>query len=111
VQPHQRVVTAHGTALEILDLAPLQPQLAGLVDADRGALGRVHAAGDFALGLDQPCRGGLPGWKGLEVPRLVLVVIVGDPGDLLFAVGRDTHPLPYCCHVSLQRINILPARE
>ena len=53
----------------------------------------VHAARHFALGLDQPRLRRLPGREGLQVPHLVLVVIVADPGDLLFAIGCDAKPL------------------
>src|SRR5947209_7967859 len=82
VQLHVVVVLAEGRALQLLDMALLDPQRRGLGNGDAGILRCVHTTGYLMPGLNEKGIGFLLRFAGLDVSFAFLIKIIGNPGRL-----------------------------
>src|SRR5437763_563746 len=97
VQLHMVAVLAQRRALELLEMALLDPQRRGVRNGDAGVLRCVHTTGHLMPCLNEKGVSFLLRFAGLDVSFAFLIEIIGDPGRLGLPT-RFPCASAYCCH-------------
>ena len=89
MEVEQFSILLEGGAFELGRRAAFEPQPSGFDHHDAGAVGRMDAGFHIDRDMGVIGVGVLLAGEGLEVPRPMLIDVIGDPSLLGFAAARD----------------------